>query len=60
LKRIALVGYDSEKFHAEEAAYSALPGCCQYDRAADVKKKEILFLKSGSTNTTNEKKIIKQ
>jgi hypothetical protein len=29
------------KIHAEEAAYSALPGCCQYDRAADVK--EILF-----------------
>ncbi|PKH66378.1 hypothetical protein CXF59_10485 [Flavobacterium sp. ALD4] len=38
LKRIALVGYDSEEFHAEEAAYSALPGCCQYDRAADVKE----------------------
>jgi hypothetical protein len=37
-KRIALVGYDSEKSHAEEAAYSALPGCCQYDRAADVEE----------------------
>jgi hypothetical protein len=22
----------------EEAAYSALPGCCQYDRAADVEE----------------------
>jgi copper chaperone CopZ len=40
LKRIALVGYDSEKVHAEETAYSALPGCCQYARAADVKEEK--------------------
>jgi hypothetical protein len=37
LKRIALVGYDSEKVYAEETAYRALPSCCQYVRAADVK-----------------------
>jgi hypothetical protein len=39
------------------AAYSALPGCCQYDRAADVErvKGNTVALKSGSTNTTNEK-----
>jgi hypothetical protein len=43
LKRIALVGYDSEN-SMRKRLYSALPGCCQYDRAADVKK-EILFLK---------------
>ncbi len=36
LKRIALVGYDSEKFLAPADAYSKLPGCCQYDRDAKV------------------------
>lgn len=33
LKRIALVGYDSEKFRAPDDVYSKLHGCCQYDRA---------------------------
>lgn len=32
LKRIAVAGYDSEKNKASDAAYKALPGCCQYDR----------------------------
>lgn len=32
LKRIAQAGYDSEKFLAPDAAYAALPGCCQYER----------------------------
>ena len=36
LKRIALAGYDSDKFLAPDAAYSKLPGCCQYDREAKV------------------------
>lgn len=36
LKRIALVGYDSERFLAPEAAYNSLAGCCQYDREAKV------------------------
>lgn len=36
LKRIALVGYDSEKFLAPDKAYSSLPGCCQYNREAKV------------------------
>ena len=36
VKRIALVGYDSEKFLAPADAYSKLPGCCQYDREAKV------------------------
>ncbi|CAM2806049.1 Copper chaperone CopZ [Flavobacterium frigoris] len=40
LKRIAAVGYDSEKFHATEAAYNALPGCCQYDRAEATKEEK--------------------
>ena len=37
LKRIALAGYDSEKFLAPDDMYAKLPGCCQYDR---VKKSE--------------------
>ena len=32
LKRIALAGYDSEKFLAPDDVYSKLPGCCQYKR----------------------------
>lgn len=41
LKRIAAVGYDSEQFHAEEAVYQSLPGCCHYERAADIKQEKI-------------------
>jgi hypothetical protein len=40
LKRIALVGYDSEKFLAPTDAYSKLPGCCQYDREAKTSVKD--------------------
>lgn len=36
LKKIALVGYDSEKFLAPDDVYSKLHGCCQYDREAKV------------------------
>ena len=36
LKRIALAGYDSDKFLSPDAAYSKLPECCQYDRGAKV------------------------
>jgi hypothetical protein len=31
-KRIALVGYDSDKFLAPDATYDALHECCQYER----------------------------
>jgi len=31
-KSIAAVGYDTEKFKATDAAYKALPSCCQYSR----------------------------
>jgi len=34
LKRIALAGYDSEKFLAPDSVYDELHGCCQYDREA--------------------------
>tara|TARA_R110000868_G_scaffold273926_1_gene533169 strand:- start:3491 stop:4357 length:867 start_codon:yes stop_codon:yes gene_type:complete len=39
LKRIALAGYDSEKFLAPTDAYNKLPGCCQYEREAKVGEK---------------------
>ncbi|PZP48619.1 MAG: mercury transporter [Pseudopedobacter saltans] len=32
LKRIALIGYDSESFRAPDAIYAKLAKCCQYDR----------------------------
>lgn len=32
LKRIALAGYDSDKFLAPDSAYNNLSGCCQYER----------------------------
>ncbi|MBK7555859.1 MAG: DUF3347 domain-containing protein [Flavobacteriales bacterium] len=32
LQRIAYAGYDSERYLAPDAAYAALPGCCQYVR----------------------------
>lgn len=34
LKRIALAGYDNEKFLAPNEKYNALHACCQYDRDA--------------------------
>ncbi len=36
LKRIALSGYDSDKFLAPDDVYTKLPGCCQYDRVKKV------------------------
>lgn len=45
LKKIALAGYDSDKFLAPDDVYNNLHGCCQYDRVAKVPVKEI-------TNTT--------
>jgi Protein of unknown function (DUF3347) len=32
LKKIALVGYDSDNFLAPDAVYAKLPGCCKYER----------------------------
>ncbi len=38
LKKIALVGYDSDKFLATDAAFKKLPGCCKYERPSKIKK----------------------
>ncbi len=47
LKKIALVGYDSDAFKATDAAYNKLHGCCQYDRPkVDAVKKEAEAVKS--------------
>ena len=32
-KKVASVGHDTEKFRADDKVYSALPACCQYERA---------------------------
>ena len=40
LKRIALAGYDSDKFLAPDDVYNKLHGCCQYDRVAKGVQKE--------------------
>jgi Protein of unknown function (DUF3347) len=56
LKRIALVGYDSDKFLAPDKTYSKLDKCCHYDRP----KKEIVKIEtpkaqmSGMTMTENQ------
>lgn len=44
LKRIALAGYDSEKFLSPDEVYSKLPECCQYDRMekSDIAKPEAI------------------
>jgi len=51
LKRIALVGYDSEKFLAPADVYSKLPGCCQYDREAKVPVKTPITVDAISRET---------
>lgn len=40
LKRIALAGYDSDKFLAPDDVYNNLHGCCQYERVGKVSVKE--------------------
>ncbi len=35
-KKIAYVGHDTEKYRAEDSTYEKLPGCCHYDRSAEV------------------------
>ncbi len=44
LKRIALAGYDSDKFLAPDDVYNKLAGCCQYERVnkTAVAKTEII------------------
>ena len=36
LKKLAEVGHDNEKYRAKDNVYKNLPGCCHYERDADV------------------------
>lgn len=54
LKRIALSGYDSDKFLAPENAYSKLPNCCQYDREAKVAVKTETITENHSNHSNHE------
>ena len=35
--KMASVGHDTEKYRSEDSTYEKLPGCCHYDRTAEVK-----------------------
>lgn len=48
LKRIALAGYDSDKYLAPDAVYAKLPACCQYPRANKVATAPIEVVKPDS------------
>ena len=56
LKRIALVGYDSDKFLAPDDVYSKLHGCCQYDRVAKTLVKEVTM--ENNSNHANHQEMI--
>lgn len=53
LKRIALAGYDSDKFLAPDDVYNNLHGCCQYDRVAKVTVKGETKMKTTNENHSN-------
>jgi copper chaperone CopZ len=46
LKKIALSGYESEKYLASEVAYNKLPNCCQYERNVKTEKANVPELKT--------------
>ncbi|MBL1410123.1 DUF3347 domain-containing protein [Sphingobacterium faecale] len=48
LKRIALAGYDNEKYLAPDETYTQLHGCCKYERT--LKGKEIVAVSSHQTH----------
>jgi hypothetical protein len=51
LKRIALVGYDSEKFLAPNDVYAKLPACCQYERHKKITANADTIKNAIATNT---------
>jgi len=51
LKRIALAGYDSDKFLAPDDVYNNLHGCCQYERVEKVPAKEEIEIATTEGNT---------
>lgn len=62
LKRIALSGYDSDKFLAPDDVYNNLHDCCQYDRVAKVGVKTELktdVVAKDHSNYSNHSEILK-
>jgi copper chaperone CopZ len=58
LKRIALVGYDSDKFLAPDDVYNTLHGCCQYERAAKiVVKEEVKIVETKETSKVEVQEV---
>lgn len=53
LKRIALAGYDSDKFLAPDEVYNKLHGCCQYERAAKIPAKEEIEITTTEAHTNH-------
>ncbi len=64
LKRIALAGYDSERFLAPDDVYAKLPECCQYSRelkpvaksndaGMDMKNEQANHNETATTNTAH-------
>ncbi len=60
LKKIALAGYDSDKFLAPDDVYAKLPDCCHYDRAkkemSKMEKTEKTEMKEDHSGHNNEAK----
>lgn len=53
LKRIALVGYDSDKFLAPDDVYTNLHECCKYERVAKVPAKETTTAMASNEDHSN-------
>jgi hypothetical protein len=64
LKRIALAGYDSEKFLAPDDVYNNLNACCQYERVAkalikeETKTEEITEIPKAENQEVNQLKAV--
>ncbi len=57
LKKIALAGYDSNKFLAPDDVYAKLPDCCHYDRAKkEMPKMEKTEMKEDHSGHNHEAK----
>lgn len=57
LKRVALAGYDSDKFLAPNDVYAELHGCCQYDRSPLASAESTSATKEGTTTHKMEDKM---
>ena len=57
LKRIADVGYDNDKFIANNAVYNNLDACCQYSRKIVDKTPVVLTASTSSTKPIEEVKM---